>query len=648
MKSVRISILKILSVFIIAFTFHGTLVAQTQTKIQLIDSLNQLSYHLRRNSPKLSLKYAIDAYELSKGTDYTKGLAASIHNRGTAKAVLGQYDQSLKDLLDAAKIREEINDIAGLTSSYNNLGYVFSEMQNDRKALDYYTKSLECHRKSENAKEIGIVLNNIGWVQLRSNKLDLALEYFYMALKANEQENDERGAGASLSNLGTAYRQMGQYQKGLDYHLKALGIAEKHSDKFGLCNTLHYIAEDYFNLNRTEEASVYALKAFILAKDIGMLSDEKKAAALLAQIYESRKKYDESNKYLKLVSSLNDSLFSIEKAESIGKIQAYYEIENQAKENEFLKKEQLISKQKIRQQWRILFLSITIIVLALLLSYVLYTSKKKLKHANALLVIKNDEINYQREVIEIKADALDEKNQELTEINAIKDKLISVIAHDLKNPLHAVIGYSEVLINRIPQTDSNKETISFLRIIHDNAIRGNLLLENLLQWSRFQTQAIQFLPVEQKIDKLINEELYFVQPIAAEKKVKISCEFNKDLSVNADSNMLRTIIRNLVSNAIKFSNENGIIRIKAEINEKTALFSVSDNGVGISEKVKSKLFTGEAGITTEGTSGEKGTGIGLMLCKDFIEKHSGSIWVDSKEGKGTTFFFTLPLLPHND
>jgi signal transduction histidine kinase/Tfp pilus assembly protein PilF len=648
MISVRSTIFNFFSLVIIVITLQGNLFAQTKATIQLIDSLNQLSYHLRRNSPKLSLKYAIDAYELSKGTNYSKGFAAAIHNRGTAKAVLGQYDQSLKDLLDAAKIREEINDISGLTSSYNNLGYVFSEMQNDRKALDYYTKSLECHRKSDNAKEIGIVLNNIGWVQLRSKKLDLALEYFYMALKANEQENDERGVGASLSNLGTVYRQMGQYQKGLEYHLKALGIAEKHSDKFGLCNTLFYISEDYFKLKRIEESTVYALKSFILAKDIGMLSDEKKAAALLAQIYESRKKYEESNKYLKLVSSLNDSLFSIEKAETVGKIQSYYEIENQAKENALLKKEQLISNQKIRQQLRILFLSIAIIALALFLSYVLYSSKKKLKLANALLVTKNDEINYQREVIEIKADALDEKNQELTEINAIKDKLISVIAHDLKNPLHAVVGYSEVLINRIPQTETNKEIISFLRIIHDNAIRGNLLLENLLQWSRFQTRSIQFLPVEQKIDKLINEELYFVQPIAAEKKVKISCEFDKDLTVNADSNMLRTIIRNLVSNAIKFSTENGIIRIKAEINENTALFSVADNGVGISEKVKSKLFTGEAGITTEGTSGEKGTGIGLMLCKDFIEKHSGSIWVESKEGKGTTFFFTLPLLPQND
>lgn len=648
MISVRNSTFKILSVFIIVITFHGTLIAQRQTNTQLIDSLNQLSYHLRRNSPKLSLKYAIDAYELSKGTDYVKGFAASIHNRGTAKAVLGQYDQSLKDLLEAAKLREEINDINGLSSSYNNLGYVFSEMQNDRKALDYYTKSLECHRKSDNAKEIGIVLNNIGWVQLRSKKLDLALEYFYMALKANEEENDERGAGASLSNLGTVYRQMGQYQKGLEYHLKALGIAEKHVDKFGLCNTLFYIAEDYIYLNRIEEATVYALKAFIMAKDIGMLSDEKKAATLLAHIYEKRKKYDESNKYLKLASSLNDSLFSIERAESIGKIQAFYEIENQAKENEFLKKEQLISKQKIRQQLRILFLSIAIIAMALLLSYVLYSSKKKLKQANALLLNKNDEINYQREVIEIKANALDEKNQELTEINAVKDKLISVIAHDLKNPLHSVVGYSEVLINRIPQTDSNKEIISFLRIIHDNAIRGNLLLENLLQWSRFQTHSIQFLPVEQKIDKLINEELYFVQPIAAEKKVKISCDFDKDLTVNADSNMLRTIIRNLVSNAIKFSTEKGLIRIKAEVSDGVALFSVSDNGIGIPDKVKRKLFTGEAGITTEGTSGEKGTGIGLMLCKDFIEKHKGSIWVESEEGKGTKFFFTLPLILQNE
>jgi signal transduction histidine kinase len=643
MISVRSTIFNFFSLVIIVITLQGNLFAQTKATIQLIDSLNQLSYHLRRNSPKLSLKYAIDAYELSKGTNYSKGFAAAIHNRGTAKAVLGQYDQSLKDLLDAAKIREEINDISGLTSSYNNLGYVFSEMQNDRKALDYYTKSLECHRKSDNAKEIGIVLNNIGWVQLRSKKLDLALEYFYMALKANEQENDERGVGASLSNLGTVYRQMGQYQKGLEYHLKALGIAEKHSDKFGLCNTLFYISEDYFKLKRIEESTVYALKSFILAKDIGMLSDEKKAAALLAQIYESRKKYEESNKYLKLVSSLNDSLFSIEKAETIGKIQSIYEIENRAKENELLRKEQATSNYKIQMQWNLLYISFAFLFLTILLSFFLFSSRKKIAKSIKLLQELNNEINYQKEIIQIKAEALNEKNNELIEINSIKDKLISVIAHDLKSPLHSIAGYAEVLLNRA-DASIDSEMLSYFRIIHDNAIRGNLLLENLLQWSMFQTHTLQFLPVKQKLAKLITDELYFVQPIAEEKNISIIYNFDSGIEVLADSNMLRTIIRNLISNAIKFSNKGGVVSIEAENTMTDTILTVSDNGIGVNAEIKNKLFTGEVGISSTGTMGEKGTGLGLMLCKDFIEKHSGKIYVETKTHL-TRFIVTLPLNP---
>jgi signal transduction histidine kinase len=646
MISVRSTIFNFFSLVIIVITLQGNLFAQTKATIQLIDSLNQLSYHLRRNSPKLSLKYAIDAYELSKGTNYSKGFAAAIHNRGTAKAVLGQYDQSLKDLLDAAKIREEINDISGLTSSYNNLGYVFSEMQNDRKALDYYTKSLECHRKSDNAKEIGIVLNNIGWVQLRSKKLDLALEYFYMALKANEQENDERGVGASLSNLGTVYRQMGQYQKGLEYHLKALGIAEKHSDKFGLCNTLFYISEDYFKLKRIEESTVYALKSFILAKDIGMLSDEKKAAALLAQIYESRKKYEESNKYLKLVSSLNDSLFSIEKAETIGKIQSIYEIENRAKENELLRKEQATSNYKIQMQWNLLYISFAFLFLTILLSFFLFSSRKKIAKSIKLLQELNNEINYQKEIIQIKAEALNEKNNELIEINSIKDKLISVIAHDLKSPLHSIAGYAEVLLNRA-DASIDSEMLSYFRIIHDNAIRGNLLLENLLQWSMFQTHTLQFLPVKQKLAKLITDELYFVQPIAEEKNISIIYNFDSGIEVLADSNMLRTIIRNLISNAIKFSNKGGTVSIEAENTSEETIISVSDNGIGIAPEIKAKLFSGEAGISTAGTLGEKGTGLGLMLCKDFVEKHQGRIAVDSHP-HFTRFEVNLPLNPNLD
>lgn len=643
MKVISIVLRTVSLFFTLTLLLFSYAQGQTTEKQKEVDSLNAISHQLRRNNPRLSLKYSLDAITLSQKYGYKKGFAHALHNRGTAKAILGQLDQSLKDLLESARIRESMNDIEGLASTNNNIGFVYSEMGNDKKALDYYTKSLESHGQSTNIKEIGIVLNNIGWVHFRSNKLDLSLEYFYMAHEANKKEADERGVGASLSNLGTVYRRMGEYQKGLDYHLKALSIGQKYSDKFGTISTLLFIAEDYIFLKQFEEATSYALRAFKLAEEIGYLSDEKKAAATLAQIFDHRKNYQEANKYLKLVSKLNDSLFNIERAEAIGKIQSIYEIENQSKENELLRREQANSQYKIRMQWNLLFVSFAFVFLTLLLIFFLFSSRKKIAKSNNLLKQLNEEINYQKEIIQIKAEALNEKNNELIEINSIKDKLISVIAHDLKNPLHSIAGYAEVLISRA-DTSINPEMLSFIRIIHDNSIRGNLLLENLLQWSRFQTHTIQFAPVKQKIAKLINEELYFVQPIADEKNISIICQYDSDIEVLADSNMLRTIIRNLISNAIKFSNKGGVVSIEAENTMTDTILTVSDNGIGVNAEIKNKLFTGEVGISSTGTMGEKGTGLGLMLCKDFIEKHSGKIYVEPKTHL-TRFIVTLPLNP---
>jgi signal transduction histidine kinase len=170
-----------------------------------------------------------------------------------------------------------------------------------------------------------------------------------------------------------------------------------------------------------------------------------------------------------------------------------------------------------------------------------------------------------------------------------------------------------------------------------------MLLDNLLQWSRLQTRTLPFVPTEQKLHKLINDELYFVINAAAEKKVILKTKIDEDFYITADSNMLKTVIRNLMSNAIKFSRKGGEIIVSAEKSISETLISVKDNGLGIPPHVKEKLFTGEAGVSTPGTSGEKGTGLGLMLCKDFIDAHGGRIWVESELEVGSTFSFTIPI-----
>jgi signal transduction histidine kinase len=622
------------------FCFANDIAPIAKSK-QLVDSLNNLAYNSRRNNPRLSLEFALEAYKVSKEVNYDFGFAFAVHNVGTAKAVLGRFDKALIDLMEAARLRETLEDKEGLTSTYNNIGYVYSELGNDRKALEYYEKAFELYQQTELKRDVGIVLNNIGHVNFRNGNFEEALKYFYRALEINEADKDVRGAGASKANIGSVYRSIGEFKKGLQYHLEAHSVIKEANDILGMVSILKSIAEDYFAMNQLDKATEYALESVRLAQEIGSVGDERTSAGTLALIYEKSGKFKEAAKYFKVESSLKDSLFSIEKAEVLGRLESVYEIEGKSKENEYLRKEQEINTKTIRLQNYLLILSTAIVLIALFLMGYIFSAKNRIKESNILLLQKNNEITLQKETILEKAKALDEKNRELQGINEIKDKLISVIAHDLKNPFNSISGYSELLISRI-DSYSKSEAISFLRVIHDNSVKGNMLLDNLLQWSRLRTNTLQFFPNEQNLNKLVLDELFFVQHIANEKEIRILTSIRDDVSVYADSNMLKTVIRNLVSNAIKFTSNKGTITIAARSNSDSIVISVSDTGMGIDQSVKQKLFTGEVGITTANEKGEMGTGLGLMICKDFVNYHKGKIWVESELGEGSTFIVDLP------
>lgn len=606
-----------------------------------IDSLNNLSYQNRRRDPRLSLEYALETYKSSTVQNYKKGLGFAIHNMGTAKLLLGSYDKGLEDLIAASIIREKIDDFDGLVSTYNNIGYIFSEMGNDGKALEFYENALDIQRKIGKTKDVGIILNNIGYVHYRHQNFEQALSFFYQALEVNKTDNDERGVAASKSNIGSIYRDIGEFRKGLNHHFEALEIVQKHNDKLGIIGILRQISEDYIRLNKLDSALIYAQKSFELARDTELKGEEKNAIEVMTKIYEQTGNYVQLIKYYKILNTLKDSIYKIEKENVLNRVQVLHELEQQTKENEFLVKEQQINSQKIRMHYYMLGLAGVLIAFAIGFAAFIVFATKKVKHTNKTLIQKNQEIYSQKEIILSKVKALDGKNDELKSINQIKDKLISVIAHDLKNPFNTIAGYSEVIISQF-NSYSQSELLSFLRIIHDSAIKGNMLLDNLLQWSRLQTKTLQFAPEDHNLYKLIVDELFFVQHITNEKGITIGLNIDKNLSVFADANMLKTVIRNLVSNSIKFTHRKGSINISAQSSANTVLIEVNDTGAGIKKEVVDKLFTGQSGVSTLGVSGEKGTGLGLMICKDFISIHKGKIWVKSQVGMGTSVYVELP------
>ena len=265
-----------------------------------------------------------------------------------------------------------------------------------------------------------------------------------------------------------------------------------------------------------------------------------------------------------------------------------------------------------------------------------------LKEINLLLKENQEEILQQKEEIIVQAEKLSVTNKMLKNLNDTKDKLFSIIAHDLKNPFHAISGLSEVLLKEYSGY-SIEEQLQNIRMIKDSSDGAAVLLENLLQWALIQTDKANFTPVPIYVSEIVESCLKIYKVNAKNKDIRLVFDNTGDYIVFADRNMTMTIVRNLVNNAIKFTPREGRIIIKLQENEDSVAISVTDTGIGMSENTLRNLFKIAKNQSTSGTEGEKGTGLGLILCKEFAERNNGMLKVTSKVGEGSTFILQLPV-----
>jgi signal transduction histidine kinase/ligand-binding sensor domain-containing protein len=294
-------------------------------------------------------------------------------------------------------------------------------------------------------------------------------------------------------------------------------------------------------------------------------------------------------------------------------------------------------------------LLIFIILIISIINYRVYSIKKqkvlleKLIDERTLeITLKNQELENQRSQILQQSIELKTQKDDLEELNKMKDKLFSIIAHDIKNPFNAVLGFSEILLTKFKTLNEEKK-YKYIELINQSSVKIFSLLENLLFWARAQINIIPFHPVQSNISDLIQQNIKLLEADCWKKNIIIESNLPNEIWVEIDTNMMNAVLRNILSNAIKFSKMDGKIKISHEIVNGFLRLTITDQGVGIPDNNLKELFKVGHSYKRIGTAGEEGTGLGLLICKEFIEKHGGKINVTSEVEKGTSFNFTMPI-----
>jgi signal transduction histidine kinase len=589
-------------------------------KINILNDLSTLHYY---TDSKKSLQYTKIALSLSKKINYERGIANSYNNFGVFYWLKADFPTALNYNYKSLHIFENLNDEKGISKANNGLGTIYVEFKNYKLALSCYNKALKASQKIKDRKSIATYLNNIGDVYLRMKEYPKALYYFDKAIKMNVFEKTSYQSGLNYTNIGITLNFLKQYKKSIEASNKSIAIYNNDSSLFNAYNKLELGKSYYFlaleqketvkRQNLLQKSFDYSNEALITFKREESLIDIRDTYLYLSKIYKAQDNSKQALYYFEKSSNLNDSIFSNENKTQIEFLKSQREIELRDKKIE-------IQNLKIKNEARKVYLlyTITAAVLILLgLFFWLYLSKRK--------------TNLQ----------LSEKNKVILNINKQKDKFFSIIAHDLRGPFNGFLGLTELLAQDID--DMDKEEIQFAAVnMRSSAVNLNRLLENLLEWSRMEQGLIPFSPQTSKFLPLANESIATLQDEANKKGIQIQTVISKEVTIYADHHILQSVIRNLLSNALKFTPRDGTIKIQAQEDQKNTVVSITDNGIGMDAKMLDNLFKLDVKTNRNGTENEPSTGLGLILCKEFVEKHSGKIWVESEENKGSTFYFSFP------
>ena len=572
--------------------------------------LNKGDYEDAHGSSTLARSDYQKALDLFTSANYKKGIAGANNNLGTLDGKIGNYEKSLAYFMEAQKINEEIGNLKGLMNCYINLGVIYDELKDSAKTILNYKKadSLSQILPYEENKIINYL--NIGEFYADHKDTANAFAYYNKAVLMSNKPGLTMMHLIATMDLGVYKYKNGDIKNGKTALLNALDYAMLHNLPMQEVDIYLSLVELDKSLN-INTAIAYLEKALLLARNTDNKPQVLKIYIAYSSFHEKNSNFELSNKYLKLQHALSDSLFNLNKAKEIANLTSAYELE---KSNEKVHSLEIFIRKIKVQKIVIIVIGLVIIILFFVLLY--FYKKTTTLYRN-----------------------LQESKDELSELNNMKDKLLSILGHDLRGPIANIPPILEFIESEIEIPEEFKEVFPSLsentKVILETLDKLMLLGQSLMKQNKFDPSIFNPLSYVEKNMQLLSFS-------AQKKKITVKTNLPTNISLFADPMHFDFIFRNLLSNAIKFSFSGGLIEVDADENKQQGyiVFSVKDHGVGINPDRLNNMFKSSI-RSTYGTENEKGNGIGLLLCKEFVTVNSGNIWLESQVGKGSTFYFSL-------
>lgn len=639
---------------------------KVKTSLQLIESL------VDTQNFKKALLYIDQTDQLARSLNYTKGLAETNYYRAIIYAHEDDYVNALDNFTKSKNLFQQVGYRLGVAKVNNNIGVLEIRRGNYEAGLRNSLSAIDVFENENLQEELSLAYNNLAEAYYKTRQIDNALEYNFKALNAREKIGDSAGIKNTTRNIGILYSIQEQHSKAIEYFEKVLDMLEPNEDNELRTEILPRIGDEYLQLNQTDAASPYLVEGLSLSRKIN--SEEgiiralnamgnlnlKKGRIRLAntQLNEAHEMAKDSKyktellKNLRLHKELDSTRNYFQNAFFWqGK---YYALKDEiAKENsknsfntdnlelENLSENQNSGPKKSKTnsedgdntstKTKYLIYALAVALLIAIGGLIFMFIQKRTNSSN------RSKIQKENRELKLQNDAYYEQMQHLEETNNVKDRLFSIVSHDLKDSVSSIKGFIDLLRE---DSLSREEFYDLVPELSENANNASLLLFNLLNWSKSQMQSLESHPELFNIQDIFKSKLHLIQQKAEEKRIVVIDESQRDF-VYADKSMIEIVIQNLITNAIKFSRVGDIITVSNRDAEGKSLITIEDTGIGISNENLGKLFQ-KNNFTTIGTKNEKGTGLGLVICKELVELNNGRIWVESSKNVGTKFFVELP------